>query len=291
VRFNKQVKKQLENGEIDGSLGTMLEKGGYSKELRNRYLIPMGAAIWSAKPEKLLEFPAETFMRFFNNHGLLDIKDRPQWYTIKDGSRSYVTKMIEKLDGKIRLNTAVKKILRDQNKVNLFTDSGEAEIFDHVILASHSEQSLAIMGDASPDEKRILGQIEYQPNTAILHTDHNVLPKSRKAWASWNYHLDQQNDQPVAVTYNMNILQRLETEEIYCVTLNRPDLIDPKKIIKTIKYDHPVYNRSTLSSLKMKGMISGVRNTWYAGAYWGNGFHEDGVNSALDVCQHFGVGI
>ena len=288
LRFNKKGKTDLANLSAEIKLGDYLRQNNYSRSFINHYIIPMGSAIWSTKAKSMLDIPALFFIRFFNNHGLMQVKNRSGWWVIKGGSREYVKKMISGFDSKIRLNTAVESISRSKNKI-IIQVLGKEEIFDAVVIATHSDQALQLLSDSTQQETEVLGALPYQSNKALLHTDSSVLPKRKNAWASWNYNLDQEVDQPMAMTYNMNILQTLNTNETYCVTLNNNDLVDSNKILKTLYYEHPQFTPEGISAQKRKHEISGVNNTYYCGAYWRNGFHEDGVVSALEVCSHFGI--
>jgi len=288
LRFNKKGKANLANLSAEIKLGDYLRQNNYSRSFINHYIIPMGSAIWSTKAKSMMDIPALFFIRFFNNHGLMQVKNRSGWWVIKGGSREYVKKMIAKFDSKIRLNTAVESISRSENKI-IIQVLGKEEIFDAVVIATHSDQALQLLSDSTQQEIEVLSALPYQSNEALLHTDSSVLPKRKNAWASWNYNLDQEVDQPMAMTYNMNILQTLNTNETYCVTLNNNDLVDSNKILKTLYYEHPQFTPEGISAQKRKHEISGINNTYYCGAYWRNGFHEDGVVSALEVCGHFGI--
>ena len=288
LRFNKKGKADLANLSSEIKLGDYLRQNNYSRSFINHYIIPMGSAIWSTKAKSMMDIPALFFIRFFNNHGLMQVKNRSGWWVIKGGSREYVKKMIAKFDSKIRLNTAVESISRSENKI-IIQVLGKEEIFDAVVIATHSDQALQLLSDSTQQEIEVLSALPYQSNEALLHTDSSVLPKRKNAWASWNYNLDQEVDQPIAMTYNMNILQTLNTNETYCVTLNNNDLVDSNKILKTLYYEHPQFTPEGISAQKRKHEISGINNTYYCGAYWRNGFHEDGVVSALEVCGHFGI--
>ena len=212
-------------------LGEYLKINRYSKSFINHYIIPMGAAIWSTKAHSMLEMPALFFIHFFHNHGLLQVKNRSAWWVIKGGSQEYVKKMIVDFKSKIRLNTPVESIIRLDDGVIIKTDKKE-ELFDAVIIATHSDQALKLLDDPSKDEQEILNALPYQSNDALLHTDSTILPKRRLAWSSWNYNLDQDPDKPMAMTYNMNILQSLDAKENYCVTLNSNTLVSTKKSLK-----------------------------------------------------------
>ncbi len=283
LRFNKEARALLEE-ENDGlTLGEYLKAEGYSRQFVEQYITPMGSAIWSTQPDRMLEFPARTFVLFFRNHGLLDLKDRPRWKTIVGGSREYVKKMTAAFRDTILLNTPVDSIRRMNGQVYVKAHGREIETFDEIIIAAHSNQALAMLADPSEDEKRLLRAIPFQENIAVLHTDTSVLPKRKLAWASWNYHITEAQENCVALTYNMNILQRLQSKYVFNVTLNRQDVINPDKVIKAIRYEHPLFTPEGMAAQANKHLISGVNHTWYAGAYWRYGFHEDGVVSALDV--------
>ena len=248
----------------------------------------MGAAIWSTSPQKMLNMPAKFFIRFFNNHGLLEVTNRPQWWVIKNGSFQYVKKIIKPFEKNIFLNCKVNSIIRKNNQVKIKFDKGE-KIFDHVIIATHSDQALNLLSDPTDNENKILGAIKYQKNIALIHTDQSILPRRKIAWSSWNYLLNESQDDFVTLTYNMNILQTLKSKKVYCVTINNTTSIDDRKIIKKIKYHHPLFDILSVKAQQQKNKICGQNNTYFCGAYWGYGFHEDGVNSALDVCKKFGI--
>ena len=288
IRFNKMGKADMAILSVDVKLGDYLNDNKYSKSFINHYIIPMGSAIWSTKANSMLDMPALFFIRFFNNHGLLQIKNRSGWWVIKGGSKEYVKKIIVEFESKIRLNSPVQSISRSEDSV-MIKSADKEEIFDAVVIATHSNQALQLLEDSSKKEREILGALPYQSNDALLHTDSSVLPKRKLAWASWNYNLDQEPNKPVAMTYNMNILQSLDAEDTYCVTLNNNDFVDDKKVLKTLHYDHPLFTPEGINAQKRKHEISGLNNTFYCGAYWRNGFHEDGVVSALEVCSHFGI--
>ena len=289
IRFNKKAKADIfMSSQV--TLGQYLDQNSFSQSFINHYIIPMGAAIWSTTAKLMMDMPALFFIRFFNNHGLLQIKDRPGWWVIKNGSKEYVEKLIETFQERIRMKSEIKTIKRSTGKIIItHTGSHEEETFDAVVIATHSNQALELLADATEKEQTILGAIPYQTNSALLHTDTSILPKRKLAWSSWNYYLDQDEHKPVMLTYNMNILQRLDSDETFCVTLNSNDLIDQSKIIKELNYEHPLFTSESIKAQARKNEISGVNNTYYCGAYWRNGFHEDGVVSALDVCKNFGI--
>ena len=286
LRFNREAVDSLKFEDESQTVGAYLLHHGYGREFMNDYLVPMAAAIWSAEPVSIANMPLEFLVRFFDNHGLLQLKDRPVWRVIKGGSREYVDKLVGGHRDRIRLNSPVRQVVRHPDSVEISTDSAGSERFDAVFLACHSDQALSLLSDPSALEAEILGAIGYQDNEAILHTDASVLPKRRRAWAAWNYHLPKNPNHQVAVTYNMNMLQGLEAERQYCVTLNNDRRIDPARIIRRIQYQHPVYSRKAVAAQQRQADINCGR-TYYCGAYWHNGFHEDGVASALNAIEHF----
>ena len=289
-RFNQQAREDLPQISKNTTLGDYLKMNNYPDEFINNYIIPIGAAIWSTVPSKMMEIPAVFFIRFFENHGFLQILDRPKWWVIKGGSNQYVRKIITDFKDRVRLSTPVNKIKREGNIVTIRHGKKQPleENFDAVVLATHSDQSLKLLDKPTVKEKEILGALPYQKNDALLHYDDSILPKRRLAWSSWNYFLDNDIYEPIVLTYNMNILQGLNASRTFCVTLNNTDSIDENKIIKQLSYEHPLFTIEGIEAQKRKHEISGVNNTYYCGAYWRNGFHEDGVVSALDVCSQFG---
>jgi predicted NAD/FAD-binding protein len=286
LRFNREAAELLASGDDGLSLGQYLQDRGYGREMIEHYLIPMGAAIWSADPARMYGFPARYFLRFLHNHGLLSVNDRPTWQVIRGGSRAYVDKLTAPFADRIRLRTPVRSVRRFANHVEILTD-GDTERFDAVFIASHSDQALAMLADPSPQEREVLGAIPYQRNEAVLHTDQRLLPRRRLAWASWNYHILRQGQNQAALTYHMNTLQRLEAPVELCVTLNNGGAIDPGRVLKRLTYYHPVYTPAGVAAQQRQGEINGVQRTYYCGAYWRFGFHEDGVVSALDALRHF----
>ena len=286
LRFNDLARSGIDRLDATETLGEYLSAHGFGREFVDHYLVPMAAAIWSAEPVSVLEMPVEFLVRFFSNHGLLQTSDRPTWRVIKGGSREYVAKLVAGHRDRIRINSPVQSVRRIDDRVEVQTASGGKEIFDYVFVACHSNQALSLLDDATADERNVLGAIRYQHNEAILHTDDSLMPASRRAWAAWNYHVPRDRAQNAAVTYNMNILQRLDTREQYLVTLNNDRHIDPGKIIRRIAYDHPIYSREAVAAQQRQGDLNNDR-TFFCGAYWRNGFHEDGVVSALDAVEHF----
>ena len=283
LKFNRIAISKLEGIERTTTINDFLKKHKFGSQFIDNYIVPMGAAIWSTSALKTIEMPAAFYIRFFKNHGLLQIFNRPQWFVISGGSKSYIKKIVEGYKDRVKLSTPVKKVRRNDNGVDVFFgEKGSSEKFDKVIFATHSDQALRLLEEPSQEEIDILGALPYQKNEAILHTDSGILPKKKITWSSWNF-LNVNKSSPVSLTYNMNILQSLETKIDFLVTLNGSGAIDPKKIIKKILYHHPLFTIDGIEAQKKKHQISGVNNTFYCGAYWGNGFHEDGVNSAIDV--------
>lgn len=288
LRFNYQASRLLGQENHQVTLGEYLAASHYSTEFIEHYIVPMGAAIWSADPQRLRGFPLHFFLRFFHNHGMLSVNQRPQWRVISGGSQQYVKALTRSYADRIRLKCPVQLISRACDHVVVKPRGGEPERFDHVILATHSDQALALLSDPTEMERDILSALPYQENAAILHTDASMLPRQRRAWASWNYHRRRKEQESVAVTYNLNMLQSLTSSSPFCVTLNHVEAVDPTKIIQRFTYHHPTYTPQAAVAQQQHARISGVDRTHFCGAYWGYGFHEDGVNSALAVGQSFG---
>ena len=253
---------------------------GLSDAFIERVIVPQAAAVWSADPEQMWTFPARFLVEFFDNHGMLGLRGRPNWRTVRGGSKRYVEALTAAFADRIRLSTPVRSIERFEDRVEVTPAGGEPEVFDEVVVAAHADQALAMLADPTPQEREILGAFPYQANEAVLHTDRGLLPRRRRAWASWNYHLEPDASGPATVTYHMNRLQSLDADEDYCVTLNRTGAIDPRKIIRTIAYAHPVYTVEGHAAQRRYDEVGGRNRTHYCGAYWGWGFHEDGVASA-----------
>jgi predicted NAD/FAD-binding protein len=291
ARFNRVARRvAVEGADADLTLGEFLDAGRWSRELIDGYLVPLGSAIWSADPRSFADIPLVTFARFFDNHGLLRLGDRPRWRTVEGGSARYVDAIVRALPGGVRCAEGVEKVVRrPRGTVELRTATGDLQEFDHVVIATHSDQALRLLADPTPAEREILGAIRYQPNRATLHTDARLLPRSRRAWASWNYHRLAEDRGQAAVTYFMNRLQGIDSPTPILVTLNRDDAIDPARVLATFDYDHPVLDAAAVRAQGRHGEISGRQGTSFAGAYWGFGFHEDGVQSALRVCRALGV--
>jgi predicted NAD/FAD-binding protein len=288
IRFQREAKALLTSDGHGPSLGEFLNQQRYSRAFVDRLIVPQAAAVWSADPRQMWSFPARFLVEFFDNHGMLGLRDRPKWRTVVGGSHRYVHKLIEPL--RLRLQTPIAAITRGDDHVAVRPRGGEDERFDHVVIATHSDQALDLLGDATDREHQLLGSIPYQPNEAVLHTDRTLLPRRRRAWASWNYHLlDEPTGKPT-VTYHMNRLQTLAAEREFCVTLNHGHAIAPDKVIRTIPYAHPVYTAAGQAAQRRHHEISGLHTrTHFAGAYWGWGFHEDGVKSGERVALELGA--
>ena len=289
LRFNREALNDLNNQRIDAdmTLGDYLKANGYSERFIQHYIVPMGAAIWSMSLNDMLGFPLQFFVRFFKNHGLLSVSDRPQWCVIEGGSSSYVAPLTESFKQHIRLNCAVNRVERDGDGVTVHSAAG-SERFDKVVFACHSDQALALLAAPTPTEQAILGALPYADNDVVLHTDTRLLPKRPLAWASWNYRLGGPVDQPAAVTYDMNILQGIQSENTFCVSLNQTAAIDPSKILARYTYAHPQYSLAGMAAQARWEELLGANHSYFCGAYWANGFHEDGVVSALRVAREFG---
>jgi predicted NAD/FAD-binding protein len=285
ARFNRLARGLLD-GEADrgGSLRDLLAGGHWSTPFVDWYLIPMGSSIWSADPATFLDMPAATFARFFDNHGLLTYGSQPSWRTVAGGSRHYVDRVLEPLGRAVRLGCPVDKVLRREGCVEIHSEAGP-ERFDQVILATHSDQALALLSDPTPEEREVLGAIRYQPNRATLHTDAALLPRNRRAWASWNYHRLARQPDRTTLTYRLASLQGIRSSRELLVTLNRDDAIDPAAVVAGFDYAHPVLDGSAVAAQRRRHEVNGHRRTWFCGAYWGYGFHEDGVESARVVCR------
>jgi predicted NAD/FAD-binding protein len=285
VRFNRMARELLETDDDPGvSLEDLLGRGRWSSQFLNWYLIPMGSSIWSADPSTFLDMPAVTFARFFANHGLLEYGNQPGWRTVVGGSKRYVDAIVGPLGDALRLDDPVTKITRAEHEVEIHTARGP-EHFDHIVVATHSDQALELLSDPSPLEREVLGAIRYQPNRATLHTDESLLPHNRRAWASWNYHRLPDHPGEATLTYRLRTLQGIESADELLVTLNRDDAIDPAKVLATFEYAHPVYDVAAIAAQKRHEELNGVQRTWFCGAYWGHGFHEDGVQSARVLCR------
>jgi predicted NAD/FAD-binding protein len=301
VRFNRAGRAALTNPESfadDISLREFVEVRKYSKRFVAEFLLPFGSAIWSADPATFLEFPAATYFRFMDNHGLLGLQGIPTWRTVTGGSREYVRALTARLKQPVQLSSPVRTVRRSDNssrplgsEVVIEMEDGRSETFDAVVLACHSGQSLSMLADATIAETEVLGAIKFQSNTATLHTDSALLPRTPRARASWNYHLGAGAGDVATLTYWMNKLQSIDSTTDLLVTLNRSSEIKPETVLAEFGYEHPVFDVAAIAAQKRGPEIQGRQATYFAGAYWGFGFHEDGVNSALDVCSRFGVGL
>jgi len=284
LRFNR-LSETLIHAPPEQNLAGFLAEHRFGGPVVDDYLVPMAAAIWSSDPARILDFPAAYFGRFFHNHGLLSVSDRPQWRTICGGSRNYVAPLVAPFRDRLRLNTPVDSIRRAPDHVLVTPRNQDAQRFDQVVLACHSDQALAMLADATTPEREILGAIPFQDNDTVLHTDIALLPQSRRAWAAWNYHRFQSDAREVSVTYHMSLLQKLATPRPLLVTLNATDRINPDSILRRIRYQHPVYSTASVLARERWQEISGRNRTHYCGAYWGYGFHEDGAMSGKAVAD------
>lgn len=289
LRFNREAVADLQQQRIasDLSLGSYLQQRGYGERFIQHYIVPMGAAIWSMSLADMLNFPLQFFLRFFKNHGLLSVTDRPQWQVIKGGSSSYVAPLSASFAERIRLQCPVQRVERDVRGVTVHSSAG-SERFDKVVFACHSDQALQLLAEPSSAEQEILGALPYADNDVVLHSDTRLLPKRPLAWASWNYRLGGPTSQPAALTYNMNILQGLQSDTTFCVSLNQTDAIEPSKILARYTYAHPQYSLAGVAAQTRWEELLGANHSYFCGAYWANGFHEDGVVSALRVARAFG---
>jgi len=292
MRFHQQAPGLLQNGLDDTTtVDQFVREHGYGKQFVDYYLVPLGASLWSAPARRFRTFPMRFVLEFLDNHCMLQVKDRPKWKTVSGGSSQYVDKLTRGFQDRIRLNTPVKAIRRLRQAIEVTVQDGSAETFDEVIVATHADQALRLVGDMQAEERALLCQFPYQDNEVILHTDTAVLPDRQSAWASWNYRIPNIEKDHVSVTYNMNMLQGLQSDKTYCVSLNQSQGIDPGKIIKRIPYHHPLFQPGRQSAQARHAELIRRDAISYCGAYWGYGFHEDGVRSALAVCSAFGQGL
>jgi predicted NAD/FAD-binding protein len=289
ARFNHAARELLDDRAPDVSLREWLERLRFSRPFIERLIVPQVSAVWSAASRQMWSFPARFLAEFFDNHGMLSLRNRPSWRTVRGGSARYVEALTRPFSHRLRLRTPVQAVTRQGDHVLVGPRGGEVERFDEVVLATHSDQALALLADASDREHEILGAIPYRPNEAVLHTDVRMLPRRRRAWASWNYHLLPERKLATTVTYHMNRLQSLRAEREFSVTLNYSERIDPARIIRRISYAHPVYTAAGVKAQARVHEIDGRNRTHFCGAYWGWGFHEDGVVSALRVGERFGA--
>jgi predicted NAD/FAD-binding protein len=299
VRFNREARALLDTATDAGrtdpgeSLDDFLARGRYSRMFVEQFVVPLGASIWSADPRTFTAFPAVAYAHFMDNHGLLNLRGMPEWRTVSGGSYRYVEAITRPFADRIRLGTPVQKVRRDDraDTVEIVSPATGPEAFDRVVLACHSDQSLRLLSDPTTAEREVLGAIRYQPNIATLHTDERFLPRNPRARASWNYHVGRGDGRAATLTYWMNALQAIDTHLPLLVTLNCHDEIAPDQVLGRFEYAHPVFDGPAMAAQRRRDEIQGRRGTFFAGAYWEYGFHEDGVRSALDVCRHFGVGL
>ncbi|MEB0205476.1 NAD(P)/FAD-dependent oxidoreductase [Pseudomonas sp. CCC3.1] len=289
LRFNREAIRDLQEQRIasDTRLGDYLQQRGYGTRFIEHYIVPMGAAIWSMSLADMLDFPLQFFVRFFKNHGLLSVSNRPQWRVIEGGSSAYVQPLSAGFADKIRLNCPVTSVERNHHGALVRSAAG-SEHFDKVIFACHSDQALQLLANPSAAEQHILGALPYAENDVVLHTDTRLLPDRTLAWASWNYRLGDAGHQRAAVTYDMNILQGIQSETTFCVSLNQTANIDPRKVLASYTYAHPQYSLEAVAAQARWQELHGAQHSYFCGAYWANGFHEDGVVSALRVAKAFG---
>jgi len=289
-RFFREAPLMLHSPEsVDVALGEYLERGGYGKAFAYDYLLPMGAAIWSTPTRDMLNYPLAAFVRFFENHGLLSLGERPVWRTVVGGSREYLRRLTEPYRDTVRLNTAVRSVRRLSDRVLVEDRQGGIESYDHVVIATHADQSLAMLADADAAERRLLSRFRYERNLALLHTDPALMPRSRRAWSSWNFMSQGRGDeQKVSVTYWMNRLQHLPEDHPFFVSLNPLQHPAPGRILRSFLYEHPVYDQDAIGAQRLLWNLQGARRTWYCGAYFGHGFHEDGLQAGLAVAEQLG---
>ena len=286
VRFNRDARILLEEGDDGRSLGDWLEERRYSPAFIHRLIVPQASAVWSADPKQMWSFPAGFLVRFFHQHGMLGLTGRPQWRTVAGGSARYVEALIAPFADRVRLGTPVEAVRRNGDGVLVTPRGGEPERFDQVVLAVHADQALRLLGESATErEHEVLRAIPYQRNEAVLHTDRALLPRRRAAWSSWNYHLLDEPSGTTTVTYHMNTLQSLRCREELCVTLNRTGAIDPDRVLATIDYAHPVFTPAGWRAQARHGEVSGADRVHFCGAYWRWGFHEDGVVSGMRVAE------
>ena len=281
-RFYREAPALLAGDDTGPTLGDYLQAGGYGTMFRDEHLVPMASALWSSPPQGILAFPARYLVQFMANHHMLTLGERQPWRVVTGGSATYVDALSRRWTVQARVSTPVYSVLRREDQVGVVTATG-TERFDHVVMACHSDDALRLLHDADASERSVLGAIRYQPNDTVLHTDARLLPRRRKAWAAWNAHVPRDPSAPCTVSYCMNLLQGIESPEPFVVTLNRSDAIDPARILRRMHYRHPVYDHAMVAAQRRKAEIQGKRRTWFAGAYWGWGFHEDGIRSAHEL--------
>ena len=289
MRFNRHGLIAFQQVPHDQTVGEYVAKGGYSKQFAEQYLFPMGAAIWSCPFQDFARFPIRFILEFYVNHGLLSLTNRPVWRVICGGSKRYVDRLIEPFRDRVRTACPVYSVKRSDEAVSI-RHAGGTDEFDEVVFACHSDQALRLLGEeADEDEVELLSAFPYRKNTAVLHTDESLLPKRRRSWASWNYHIGCEGSSMPTVTYNANILQQLKSDHTFCITLNEDESIDSRKVLAEFEYFHPVFTTRRAEYQARHQHFIRRRRTSFCGAYWRNGFHEDGIVSALSVCEKFGV--
>lgn len=287
-RFNKESVKILDDPAYDDhSLGQYMQENGYGEDMLWKYLIPMSSAVWSTPMDKMLDFSAKTLVRFFYNHGFMGLDTQHQWYTVVDGSKTYRDILIKPFIDKIEVGNGAVKVARENDKAIVHTSKGEKREFDKVIFASHGDETLKMLEQPTTDEQRLLSKFKYQTNVATLHTDESVMPKTKKAWSSWNYRIEDKNGilSPSTI-YWMNSLQHVSKKKNYFVNINGEDKIDPKKIIKTLNYTHPLFDVETSKAQKELQSLNQNGPLYYCGSYFRYGFHEDALLSAVDLCRN-----
>lgn len=287
LRFYRTAGAVLDDPEPGLTLGAYLARYGYRQPFIEQHILPMGAAVWSTSVRGMLDFPVEMFVRFFANHGFLQVGERPQWLTVEGGSRSYIEPLTARFSDRIRLRTPVTSVRRMPGGVELRTGDGEVATFDRVVLACHSDQALRMLADADDREREILGAIPYTENEVTIHTDTSILPRARRAWSSWNVRIETGDEPRLRATYWMNRLQGIDAPVDFLVTLNDSDGIDPAKVLRRLTYHHPYFTPDGVAAQARHSEIDGARGVHFVGAYWRYGFHEDGVNSALAVLASF----
>jgi predicted NAD/FAD-binding protein len=290
LRFNNLCKERIKEGNFEGyTVGELLRREGFGTAFRDHYLLPMAAAIWSCPTRTMLEFPLESFAHFFRNHGLLDLRNRPQWRSVTGGSQTYVRKILEDLGGRTSKNCRVLTIRRSDKSVELLFEDGSSRLFDQVVVATHADQALKLLERPTQTEFTLLGRFRYQQNHAWLHSDSRLMPRSGRVWSAWNYLADTRDmmTDRVSVTYWMNLLQKLNTERNYFVSLNPH--CEPEKVHASMIYEHPLFDSDAISAQPRLGTIQGRRRTWFCGSYFGYGFHEDALASAVAVASELGV--
>jgi predicted NAD/FAD-binding protein len=292
LTFNRVTRERLHEGKLSGcTLGEHLQNEGIREKVVKNFVLPMAGAIWSAPDGRIVEFPAETFARFYENHGLLSVRDQPQWYFIPGGSQAYVKAFMKSFTGKIIPKCPVSQVRRTETGVILKLPDGSEEHFDRVVIAAHADDALKLLADPSPEETRLLSQWKYSANHTVLHRDIDFMPPNKRAWASWNYirERDALDEDPVTLTYDMTRLQRLKVSERYCVTLNPQKLVSAERVIREIDHTHPIFSFEAINTQAELTRLNGNRKTYFCGSYFGYGFHEDAVRAGSNVGRLFGI--